>query len=202
MTLAAIERISHGLLLRRTSRRTGSPSTRSARASGRKWRAGRIFLAGDAAHQAPPLFGQGLCAGMRDVANLTWKLRLVIRGLAGDDLLDMMRASAGPTCVTVGEQAWRRWPPRCRLETTKGGWTRRLHPRAPECRAQGVVLGPACTVAWCNRRRRLGTPSPTGLLYDWLGPRFLVAAEASLMQAVGDAASSALGREPGDGRLH
>jgi 3-(3-hydroxy-phenyl)propionate hydroxylase len=52
------------------------------------WRARNVFLAGDAAHQAPPTFGMGLCAGLRDVANLVWKLRLVSLGKAGAELLD------------------------------------------------------------------------------------------------------------------
>jgi 3-(3-hydroxy-phenyl)propionate hydroxylase len=53
-----------------------------------KWRQGRWLLAGDAAHQTPPFLGQGLCAAVRDVANLAWKLNAVIRSHAPDAWLD------------------------------------------------------------------------------------------------------------------
>ncbi len=54
----------------------------------RDWQAGRVFLAGDAAHQTPPFFGQGMCHGLRDVANLAWKLGLVEAGKADAALLE------------------------------------------------------------------------------------------------------------------
>jgi len=52
------------------------------------WRRGRVFIAGDAAHQQPPFIGQGMCQGIRDVVNLVWKLDAVMDGSAQADLLD------------------------------------------------------------------------------------------------------------------
>lgn len=49
---------------------------------------GRVFLAGDAAHITPPFIGQGLVAGLRDAANLCWKLAWALRGTASAQILD------------------------------------------------------------------------------------------------------------------
>lgn len=58
----------------------------------KEWRVGRVFIAGDAAHQQPPFIGQGMCQGIRDVVNLVWKLEAVMRRGAADSLLDTYQA--------------------------------------------------------------------------------------------------------------
>lgn len=62
----------------------------------KRWSTRRVFLAGDAAHQMPPFLGQGLCAGIRDVANLAWKLALVVRGSAGEAILASYQSEREP----------------------------------------------------------------------------------------------------------
>ena len=59
-------------------------------------RRGRVLLVGDAAHLTPPFLGQGLCSGLRDAANMAWKLDLVLRGVAGDGLLDSIDRDRQP----------------------------------------------------------------------------------------------------------
>ena len=53
-----------------------------------RWRDGRIFLAGDAAHLSPPFAGQGMNSGIRDAHNLAWKLAAVVQARLGPRLLE------------------------------------------------------------------------------------------------------------------
>jgi 2-polyprenyl-6-methoxyphenol hydroxylase-like FAD-dependent oxidoreductase len=61
-----------------------------------RYRVGRVFLAGDAAHVHSPAGGQGMNTGLQDAANLGWKLAAVVRGRAPDGLLDSYQAERHP----------------------------------------------------------------------------------------------------------
>ncbi|WP_448577452.1 bifunctional 3-(3-hydroxy-phenyl)propionate/3-hydroxycinnamic acid hydroxylase MhpA [Thermaurantiacus sp.] len=124
----------------------------------RQWRQGRVFLIGDAAHQMPPFAGQGMCSGLRDAANLAWKLAMVHRGQAGDRLLDSYQSEREPhvralvhlaiemgkvVCTLDPENARRR-DEALRARVARG------EPALPA--ASPPALGPGC---------HLGTPAAT-----------------------------------------
>jgi len=74
-----------------------------------RWRDTNLFLAGDAAHQTPPFLGQGMCAGIRDAANLAWKLAATLED-SNETRLDTYQAERRPhvedftrLAVRVGE---------------------------------------------------------------------------------------------------
>jgi 2-polyprenyl-6-methoxyphenol hydroxylase-like FAD-dependent oxidoreductase len=82
-----------------------------------RFRVGRVFLAGDAAHMNAPAGGQGINLGMGDGFNLGWKLALVARGLARPALLDTYEGERHPLATTVVRAVDRVY----RADQTSGG---------------------------------------------------------------------------------
>ncbi|HET9718560.1 MAG TPA: FAD-dependent monooxygenase [Solirubrobacteraceae bacterium] len=83
------------------------------------YRAGRVLLAGDAAHIHSPAGGQGLSLGLQDAANLGWKLAQVVSGTSGAELLDSYHAERHPATAralrhTMAQSVLQRGDPRIR----------------------------------------------------------------------------------------
>lgn len=72
-----------------------------------RYRSGRVFLTGDAAHVHSPAGGQGMNTGIQDSINLAWKLAMVREGRAGDELLDTYEAERRPVAQDVVRAAHR-----------------------------------------------------------------------------------------------
>jgi 3-(3-hydroxy-phenyl)propionate hydroxylase len=70
-----------------------------------RWRDRRVLIAGDAAHQTPPFAGQGMCSGLRDAADLAWKLAAVLSGRGGERLLDTYQVEREPNVRSYIELA-------------------------------------------------------------------------------------------------
>jgi 3-(3-hydroxy-phenyl)propionate hydroxylase len=85
--------------------RTATYTFRAQMAS--RFRSGRIFLLGDAAHLTPPFIGQGLAGGLRDADNLAWKLACVLTGRAGENLLDTYDSERRPHATALVKKAVR-----------------------------------------------------------------------------------------------
>jgi 3-(3-hydroxy-phenyl)propionate hydroxylase len=106
-----------------------------------RWRAGRVMLAGDAAHVMPPFAGQGFSSGARDAANLAWKLDAVLRG-APERLLDSYEAERRPH-VTSMQRLAVRW----------GGVVQTTNPAIGLIRDAAIeVLDRSGALAWLQGR--------------------------------------------------
>lgn len=163
----------------------------------RKWRSseqqGRLLLAGDSAHQTPPFLGQGMCAGIRDAANLAWKLALVLRGKAGGGLLDTYESERAPHVRAFIELAVRlggiiqATDPEVACERD-----RKFKSGAPETFLfPAPPLGPGLHTG-AGGPVGLSFPQPLlpdgRLLDEASGQRFVVLGEAGVLGEVGEAA--------------
>jgi len=112
-----------------------------------RWQVGRVFLAGDAAHQTPPFFGQGMCHGLRDVANLAWKMAAIAEDGADEAILDTYQAERDPHVRGVIGAAVGAGRYICELDSAKAA-TRDAQIRAQSASKQGETaadLIPAIT---------------------------------------------------------
>ena len=73
----------------------------------KRYRSGRVFLVGDAAHRFPPTGGLGLNTGLQDAHNLAWKIAAVEHGQAGDNLLDSYHAERQAVALTNSAQSYK-----------------------------------------------------------------------------------------------
>ena len=121
------------------------------------WRKGHLLLAGDACHQTPPFLGQGMCAGMRDAANLAWKLVAIVKDDAPDTLLDTYESERLPHVRTFIDLAVRLGAV---LQETDP--RRRRRPRPPLRRRRGDVRLSAAP-AWPGLSP--DAPPPVGTIF-------------------------------------
>jgi flavoprotein hydroxylase len=157
------------------------------------WRSGRLLLAGDAAHLMPPFAGQGMCSGIRDAANLAWKLDLVLAGVATPALLDTytaerrahvqhaigMSAELGKViCVMDADAAAQRDA----FMTGQGGDPAKILPPLPPPMLTDGLLhrgpdgSPVPGAGLLSPQPRLQLDGRTGLVDDVIGHGFVVAA--------------------------
>jgi 2-polyprenyl-6-methoxyphenol hydroxylase-like FAD-dependent oxidoreductase len=86
-----------------------------------RFREGRVFLIGDAAHVMPPMGGFGGNTGVQDAHNLAWKVALVLKGQAGPDLLATYNTERQPIGELAMQQAYTRYVLRVVPERGKEG---------------------------------------------------------------------------------
>lgn len=155
------------------------------------WRKGRLMLAGDSAHQTPPFLGQGMCAALRDVSNLAWKLEAVVRGRASETLLDTYESERSPhvhafieLAVKLGDIIQATDPDKARERDA------RFQAGGPEIfEFPSPRLGPGLLH---GDSPAVGQPFPQPVLADGqlldahIGNRFAVIGRPVLLQAVSD----------------
>ncbi|WP_330343770.1 bifunctional 3-(3-hydroxy-phenyl)propionate/3-hydroxycinnamic acid hydroxylase [Streptomyces longwoodensis] len=151
------------------------------------WRSGRLLLAGDAAHLMPPFAGQGMCSGIRDAANLSFKLDLVLRGAADPAVLDTYGVERGAhvqhaigmsvelgkvVCVTDADEAAQRDAALIGNGTDPG---RALPPLPAPPLTDGLLARDRVGAGRLIRQARVSHQGRTGQLNDVVGRGFVVA---------------------------
>jgi 2-polyprenyl-6-methoxyphenol hydroxylase-like FAD-dependent oxidoreductase len=101
-----------------------------------RYRAGNVFLAGDAAHEMPPTGGFGLNTGVQDVHNLAWKIAAVLRGRADISLLDSYHAERQPLGTIITQNSLANAMSMGRTENKVG-----VLPRREFLNEQGLIFG-------------------------------------------------------------
>lgn len=125
--------------------------------SAERYRVGRVFLAGDAAHTMPPTGGHGMNTGVVDAFDLGWKLAAVIQGWGGDGMLESYdfdrRKGAARTAAMAGEiyQDWLRIKP---ILAERGGDLERADSAGETCRRE---LGQLLTRTFAREFNALGS---------------------------------------------
>jgi 2-polyprenyl-6-methoxyphenol hydroxylase-like FAD-dependent oxidoreductase len=132
------------------------------------WRQGRVFLMGDAAHIMPPFMGQGMCSGVRDAANLAWKLGMVLQGGASEALLDLYEQERKPHVRSATE-----------LSVAVGRISCTIDPEDARRRDEALMLGKAPPPpAFPHLTHGILDPAPVGnasALVGRLGPQAEIA---------------------------
>ncbi|MDR3466226.1 MAG: bifunctional 3-(3-hydroxy-phenyl)propionate/3-hydroxycinnamic acid hydroxylase [Xanthobacteraceae bacterium] len=156
----------------------------------RRWRDRRLLIAGDSAHQTPPFLGQGLCAGIRDVANLAWKLARAVKTGGDDALLDSYQSERAPHVRAYIELAVRLGGlinTRAAEAAVPGGLTRSEPARMESIKPQ---LGPGLSAGAADLRGQLA-PQPLLAdhvrLDDHVGYRFAALLDPNFLAGLPDA---------------
>ncbi|HKE43826.1 MAG TPA: FAD-dependent monooxygenase [Steroidobacteraceae bacterium] len=136
-----------------------------------RFRVGRIFIAGDAAHVMPPTGGWGGNTGVQDAHNLAWKFALVLQGIAGESLLSTYEAERHPVAELTVEQAYTRYVLRTDPSMPRDNMQAPVNDLDIELgyvyRSPGVIAEGADTPLHLNPRESRGLPGTRAPHY-WL----------------------------------
>lgn len=131
------------------------------------WRQGRLLLAGDAAHLTPPFMGQGMCMGIRDAANLAWKLAAAVSHPAPDRVLDSYQQERAPHARAYIKKA-----------VELGAVINAINQGEEPAQMRSIAPKLGTSEFWCGADRHAGRPAPQpylgARLDDMVGRRHIV----------------------------